>query len=61
MFLAKIPNIKVLREFLINKGGYYCMPLQDMTNDFCRVIFLNILHSDTFLEVFSRVEKVKEI
>jgi hypothetical protein len=36
-FLAKIPNTKVLRDFLINSGGYYVPPLKDLTNDFCRV------------------------
>lgn len=37
-FLAKIPNVRVLRDFLVNTGGYYCPPLKDMTNSFCRVI-----------------------
>ncbi len=36
-FLAKIPNTAVLREFLVNHGGYYCPPLKDMSNDFCTV------------------------
>ena len=36
-FLAKIPNIKVLREFFVNKGKYYVLPLKDLTNTYCRV------------------------
>ena len=44
-FLAKIPNTKVLRDFLVNSGGYYVPPLKDLTNDFCRVktYYLNTL------------------
>ena len=40
-FLMKIPNTKVLREFLINKGAYYVPPIKDMTNAFCRVLLTN--------------------
>ena len=36
-FLAKIPNTKVLRDFLVNSGGYYVPPIKDLTNNFCRV------------------------
>ena len=49
-FLAKIPNTKVLRDFLVNAGGYYAPPLTDLTNDFCRVflycIFLLKIYRD---------------
>ncbi len=42
-FLAKIPNIRVLRDFLVNKGGYYVPPIRDLTNDFCRVTLTYLL------------------
>ena len=40
--MAKIPNTKVLRDFLVNAGGYYVPNMRDLTNAFCRVIFLLI-------------------
>jgi len=43
-FLAKIPNTKVLRDFLINSGGYYVPPIKDLTNEFCRVIYMLFSH-----------------
>ena len=52
-FLAKIPNTKVLREFLINTGGYYAPPLRDLTNDFCKVQIADI----RFLIFFQKLLK----
>ena len=58
-FLAKIPNTKVLREFLINTGGYYAPPLRDLTNDFCKVQIADMLFL-IFLETFKRREETIE-
>lgn len=30
--------MKVLREFWVNKGNYYVPPIQDLNNDFCRMV-----------------------
>ena len=32
--------MKVLRDFLVNKGGYYVPCWRDLTNQFCRVNFI---------------------
>jgi len=37
-FLAKIPNIKVLREFLLNAGGYYLPPVSHFPNSFVKAV-----------------------
>ena len=37
-FLRKIPNTKVLRDFLVNTGGYFVPGMRDLTAKFCRVI-----------------------
>ena len=41
-FIRKIPNTKVLRDFLVNTGGYFVPGMRDLTAKFCRVtnIFL---------------------
>ena len=56
-FLAKIPNTKVLRDFLVNSGGYYVPPLKDLTNDFCRVKTYILTHWSLYLEITCRWEK----
>ena len=37
-FLAKIPNMRVMREFWVRKGNYYCPPLRDINNAFVRLV-----------------------
>jgi len=37
-FMTKIPNIRVMREFWVRKGLYYCPSLNDMTNTFVRKV-----------------------
>ena len=53
IFMARIPNKRVFREFLVNKGKFYCMPAKDLTNDFLRVYFLNY-QLIIYLEIFER-------
>ena len=55
-FLAKIPNTKVLRDFLVNSGGYYVPPIKDLTNNFCRVKQY-FYHWLLYLEIACRWEK----
>ena len=35
-FLSKIPNPVVLKDFFVNKGGFYVPPKKEFTPDFCR-------------------------
>ena len=37
-FLMKIPNTTVLREFLVNKGGYYLQPIEKLTNKYLKKV-----------------------
>ena len=37
-FLSKIPNLRTLRDFLINKGKFYVPPQRDLTSKFCKEI-----------------------
>ena len=44
---------QVLRDFLINKGQYYCPPLKDLTDKFCSVIFPKFI-CEHFVEIIGR-------
>lgn len=37
-FLMKIPNTTVLREFLVNKGGYYMQPIEKLTQKYLKKV-----------------------
>ena len=54
-----MPNVKVLREFLIHKGKFYTPPIKDLTNKFCRVILFISLISNSVVNT-QRREKIVE-
>jgi len=51
-FLMKIPNMKVMREFLVNDGKYYVPEIRTLTNAFLRVTFF-IHHINLYKDVIS--------